>query len=51
MWEYEIVTKFGVIQLKANNVIITADTVIFKKHGVTIAEFYIDRIAGWVRKE
>lgn len=51
MFEYEVVTSFGVIQLKADTVITSGGTVIFKKLGTTVAEFYVDRIIGWVLKQ
>ena len=51
MWPYEVVTSIGVIQLKADNVITSGGTVIFKKYGTTVAEFYVDRIIGWVLRK
>ena len=51
MWTYEVVTMAGrTIEFKADTVTITASTVIFKSHGITVAEFYINRISGWVCK-
>ena len=50
MWTYEVITMFGVIELKADTVEVAGDMLMFKKHGIEVAEFFIDRITGWVRK-